>query len=189
MPACPPPCPRCLDSPAHALPAPCPPCPPSRRPAGKWLLTSALLCVLLPWRWVLGGLGLAPLLLAAHTVMRPRVLVARDDEEEDLGEGAHVLFAGSFNPMHAGHLALLAHAARRHPRSTVFACVAYNPSKVYAVSPQVCAAVRAASTRPPSHPHTHNTRVIARHKRHMARCSTARRGAACRPQQVQVSHP
>ena len=74
--------------------------------------------------------------------MRPRVLGARDDEEEDLGEGAHVLFAGSFNPMHAGHLALLAHAARRHPRSTVFACVAYNPSKVYAVSPQVCCGAR-----------------------------------------------
>ena len=98
--------------------------------------------MLLPWRWVLGGLGLAPLLLAAHTVMQPRVLGARDDEEEDLGEGAHVLFAGSFNPMHAGHLALLAHAARRHPRSTVFACVAYNPSKVYAVSPQVCCGAR-----------------------------------------------
>ena len=97
------------------------PCLPSRRPAGKWLLASALLCVLLPWRCVLGGLGLAPLLLAAHTAMRPRVLGARDDEQEDLGENAHVLFAGSFNPMHSGHLALLAHAARRHPRSKVFA--------------------------------------------------------------------
>jgi len=62
---------------------------------------------------------------------------ARDEEEEDLGENAHVLFAGSFNPMHSGHLVLLARAARRHPRSKVFACVAYNPSKAYAVSPQV----------------------------------------------------
>ena len=58
-------------------PSPLLPSPPSRCPlrtAGKWLMASALLCVLLPWPLVLGGLGLVPLLLAAHAVMRPRVL-------------------------------------------------------------------------------------------------------------------
>ena len=127
--------------------------------------------MLLPWRCVLGSLGLAPLLLAAHTVMRPQVLGARDDEEEDLGENAHVLFAGSFNPMHSGHLALLAHAARRHPRSKVFACVAYNPSKAYAVSPQVRCGARG------EHPlaTAAHTQVIPHHKWHMARDSSAQR--------------
>ena len=129
--------------------------------------------MLLPWRCVLGGLGLAPLLLAAHTAMRPRVLGARDDEQEDLGENAHVLFAGSFNPMHSGHLALLSHAARRHPRSKVFACVAYNPSKAYAVSPQVRCGARG------EHPlgTTAHTQVLTHHTRHIACCGTARRGA------------
>ena len=69
-------------------------------------------------------------------MLSPRVLRASDADEEDLGENAHVLLAGSCNPLHSGHVALLRRMAARHPRSRLFCCVAFNPAKRYAVSPQ-----------------------------------------------------
>ena len=45
-----------------------------------------------------------------------------------------VTMAGSFNPIHVGHLALLHQLAMRHPAAIVYAIVAVNPSKTYAVS-------------------------------------------------------
>ena len=100
--------------------------------------------MLLPWPLVLGALVTAPLLLATRAVLSPRVLRASDADEEDLGENAHVLLAGSCNPLHSGHVALLRRMAARHPRSRLFCCVAFNPAKRYAVSPQARCELAAA---------------------------------------------
>ena len=100
--------------------------------------------MLLPWPLVLGALVAAPLLLATRAVLSPRVLRASDADEEDLGENAHVLLAGSCNPLHSGHVALLRRMAARHPRSRLFCCVAFNPAKRYAVSPQARCELAAA---------------------------------------------
>mmetsp|Transcript_21909 Transcript_21909/g.61016 ORF Transcript_21909/g.61016 Transcript_21909/m.61016 type:complete len:117 (-) Transcript_21909:423-773(-) len=44
-----------------------------------------------------------------------------------------VTLAGSYNPPHLGHIAMLQHLAKRHER--VVAIVGFNPNKKYAVSP------------------------------------------------------
>lgn len=50
-----------------------------------------------------------------------------------------VVFAGSFNPPHWGHLVMLRYLADRYGR--VICCIGVNPTKNYAVSPQVRAQI------------------------------------------------
>ena len=62
-------------------------------------------------------------------------------------EDTVALFAGSFNPPHLGHLAIITHLARRH--KTLYVVIGHNPGKRYPVSPSerkrlVEAMVRAA---------------------------------------------
>ena len=47
-----------------------------------------------------------------------------------------VLFAGSFNPVHAGHLAIFRRIARSHPDGIIYAVIGCNPTKRYLVTPE-----------------------------------------------------
>jgi phosphopantetheine adenylyltransferase len=70
-----------------------------------------------------------------------------EEDHESSKQGSHgsVLLAGSYNPAHNGHLAMLsylatAHSKNKSPRSaqspTVYAVVGFNPKKIYDVSPE-----------------------------------------------------
>ena len=52
-----------------------------------------------------------------------------------------VIFAGSFNPPHSGHLVMLRYLADRYGR--VICCIGVNPNKKYQVSPQTRAQILA----------------------------------------------
>lgn len=66
-------------------------------------------------------------------VFTPTIERASDDEDNPQDK-LTVLLAGSFNPPHIGHLALLRNLSRRHKK--VIAVIGVNPSKTYSVSPQ-----------------------------------------------------
>ena len=67
--------------------------------------------------------------------------LSKIDEFTKAVDGDRVLFAGSWNPPHAGHVAILRALAKRHGH--VFACVGHNAKKTY----QVDAAQRARLVR------------------------------------------
>jgi len=55
------------------------------------------------------------------------------NEREQTDKSTTVIFAGSFNPPHMGHLGMLVYLARRY--GEVIVVVGMNPNKVYDVSP------------------------------------------------------
>mmetsp|Transcript_20223 Transcript_20223/g.52607 ORF Transcript_20223/g.52607 Transcript_20223/m.52607 type:complete len:245 (+) Transcript_20223:142-876(+) len=57
--------------------------------------------------------------------------LAKIDEFTKAVDGDRVLFAGSWNPPHAGHVAILRALAKRHGH--VYACVGHNAKKTYLV--------------------------------------------------------
>ena len=57
--------------------------------------------------------------------------LAKVDEFTKAVDGDRVLFAGSWNPPHAGHVAILRALAKRHGH--VYACVGHNAKKTYLV--------------------------------------------------------
>lgn len=108
----------------------------------RWVVFIAALCTLVPW-WLVLGFGT----FAAGSVVLPAVLhptvvpmlpadaPSGDARPVTQSEAGGVLFAGSFNPIHCGHLRMLQHMVRAHPGQTVYACVASNPKKTYRVRP------------------------------------------------------
>ena len=54
-------------------------------------------------------------------------------EEKTAGDGTVVALAGSYNPVHVGHLNMLRHLSKVH--GTVYAIVGFNPSKTYDIHP------------------------------------------------------
>jgi cytidyltransferase-like protein len=54
-------------------------------------------------------------------------------------ERGSVILAGSFNPPHKGHVAMLSHLSKRYQK--VYAVIGFNPSKTYAVTPEQRSAV------------------------------------------------
>ena len=57
--------------------------------------------------------------------------LSKIDEFTKAVDGDRVLFAGSWNPPHAGHVAILRALAKRHGH--VYACVGHNAKKTYLV--------------------------------------------------------
>lgn len=111
------------------------------RAGARWWVATALLCVIVPWWVMLPSLLVCAAVPVAGALLRPAVLAPHASKhgagEEELAPGDCALFAGSFNPMHEGHLAVLRAMAQRHPTApTIYAAVAYNPNKRYAVSPE-----------------------------------------------------
>ena len=98
--------------------------------------------------WAL-GLGLAGVVLAllqpvispkTEPLDTPESVAARGGLKVRQREGS-ALLAGSFNPPHKGHVAMLAHLSKRYAK--VFAVVGFNPAKKYAVTPeQRCAVLK-----------------------------------------------
>ena len=77
-------------------------------------------CIALLGIWVLYRLDSAPVWE-----------LAKVDEFTKAVDGDRVLFAGSWNPPHAGHVAILRALAKRHGH--VYACVGHNAKKTYLV--------------------------------------------------------
>ena len=91
---------------------------------------------------IAGGIVVVVFLLLGTWVLyrlwRVKVLSADDllaDGAEQDGE-VNALFAGSFNPPHEGHIALLRAMARQHRGRRMFCVVGHNPRKTYPVSPE-----------------------------------------------------
>ena len=95
-------------------------------------------CALLPTLLQLGQAAaasfLAALLWPVAFPLNEDVVEAGAGADARSRERGSVLLAGSFNPPHRGHLALLAQLSRRYDK--VYAVVGFNPSKTYAVGPE-----------------------------------------------------
>lgn len=61
------------------------------------------------------------------------------DRELPVRRQGSVIFAGSYNPPHKGHVAMLTHLSRRYEK--VFAVIGFNASKTYTVTPEQRCAV------------------------------------------------
>lgn len=98
---------------------------------------SAILYVILPV--YLGGALVCALCGLLWPVLWPECELI-DDAAEGVSAAAPaplkkkgaVVLAGSYNPPHKGHIAMLAHLSRRYDK--IYAVVGYHPGKVYAVT-------------------------------------------------------
>ena len=94
------------------------------------------------FRTVCGGVG-AAFLYAAYTLIMPIVVPPihtypwqmpdKDYAQRQREKKMTVVIAGSYNPPHRGHLAMIAHLAERYGK--VLVVVGMNPNKKYAVTP------------------------------------------------------
>lgn len=75
-----------------------------------------------------------PTILKFPWSMPPENSTSRKKEKE-----MTVVFAGSFNPPHWGHLVMLKYLAERYGR--VICCIGVNPNKVYDVTPKTRAEI------------------------------------------------
>lgn len=93
------------------------------------IIATAVCYVALVFIVVLGGILVKPILF-------PSIIAFpwqdSDGTTQKLDET--VILAGSYNPPHLGHLAMLQYLSRRYKR--VIAVVGFNPNKKYLVSPE-----------------------------------------------------
>ncbi len=68
-----------------------------------------------------------------YKVRNPIIVSHPYPKYKDVSRGM-VSLAGSYNPPHLGHLAMLRYLSERH--DTVYAIIGFNPRKKYAVTPQ-----------------------------------------------------
>lgn len=75
-------------------------------------------------------------LVVASVLLKPVIwpVILSFPWEEHAKEDNNVILAGSYNPPHLGHLAMLEYLSTRYQQ--VVAVVGFNPNKKYAVSPQ-----------------------------------------------------
>jgi pantetheine-phosphate adenylyltransferase len=86
--------------------------------------------------WLIGTVIVSLVCYAAASLIYPIVfptILTFPWEEPTAQSEACVIMAGSFNPPHKGHFAMLQYLARRHSR--VVCVVGFNPNKHYAVTP------------------------------------------------------
>ncbi|GAB5366018.1 hypothetical protein AAMO2058_001108300 [Amorphochlora amoebiformis] len=83
--------------------------------------------------WVCASLLLAVTFIIYLTFF-PEYIPYRPDNGERFEKESAGVYAGSFNPPHLGHIAILKAMRKRYRR--VFCVVGFNPAKTYDVSPQ-----------------------------------------------------
>eukprot|EP00934_Nitzschia_sp_Nitz4_P003883 Nitzschia sp. Nitz4//scaffold174_size87051//38600//39450//NITZ4_005109-RA/size87051-augustus-gene-0.70-mRNA-1//-1//CDS//3329538872//3873//frame0 len=83
---------------------------------------------------VLGGSAAVAAKILLTPILWPRIETFPWSEDTTEDQEQTVILAGSYNPPHLGHLAMLEYLARRYKR--VIAVVGFNPNKKYAVTPE-----------------------------------------------------
>lgn len=91
--------------------------------------------------WI-GGLCVVAFLYAAFTLIYPIIVppvhaypwqIPADYKRRQLDKDMTVVLAGSYNPPHRGHLAMISHLSERYGK--VIVVIGMNPNKRYAVTP------------------------------------------------------
>lgn len=86
--------------------------------------------------------AVCPVLILIYRVLFPTVLRfpwREHNMSRRKDKDTTVVFAGSFNPPHFGHLVMLRYLAERYGR--VICCIGVNPNKTYDVTPQARASI------------------------------------------------
>jgi len=86
--------------------------------------------------------AVCPVLILIYRVLFPTVLRfpwREHNTSRQKDKDTTVVFAGSFNPPHFGHLVMLRYLAERYGR--VICCIGVNPNKTYDVTPQARASI------------------------------------------------
>ena len=91
---------------------------------------------------LMGCVSVTGILYAAYTLINPIVVppihtypwqLPQDYEQKQREKNMTVVIAGSYNPPHRGHLAMISHLAERYGK--VIVVIGMNPNKKYAVTP------------------------------------------------------
>jgi len=87
--------------------------------------------------YIVGGSFIVAVVILVKPILFPIIISFPWPKEEDTPKKTSrdkiVILAGSYNPPHLGHLAMLQYLSQRYER--VIAVVGFNPNKKYLVTP------------------------------------------------------
>jgi cytidyltransferase-like protein len=86
--------------------------------------------------YLVGGALVVAVVILVKPILFPTIISFpwRDDDDDTTKRTQTVILAGSYNPPHLGHLAMLRYLSKRYER--VIAVIGFNPNKKYPVSPE-----------------------------------------------------